>query len=160
MKKSQLCWDFLLTNKIFIYYMKCQVYKKEKLMARDQYVLTQRTAKHQHKKQLTQAEKYKVYCNLKKRVKKKSKDAYHDNGTEPEGLRLERIGSNIDKQVVYIVQYGTFNELLNKMGKETGFECLVYVTPSKLKRLYVNFANFKMYTESKNAYVGKKPQLS
>jgi hypothetical protein len=24
----------------------------------------------------------------------------------------------------------------------------------------VNFANFKMYTESKNAYVGKKPQLS
>lgn len=129
-------------------------------MAREHFVLTQRTAKHQHNKVLSPAEKYKVYCNLRKRVKKKSKDAYHDNGTEPKGLRLERIGSNMDRQVVYIVQYGTFNVLRNKMGKETGFECLVYVTPSKLKRLYVNFANFKMYTEPAKNYVGTQPQQS
>lgn len=128
-------------------------------MAREHFVLTQRTARHQHNKVLTLAEKNTVYRNLKKRVQKKSSDSYHDKGTEPVGLRLERTGSNLDRQVVYIVQYGTFQVLRNNLGKETGFECLVYVSPGKLKRLCVNLAKFKMYTESAKNYVGTQPQL-
>lgn len=122
---------------------------------RDYFYLTQRTDKPKHKKVLTETQKLKVYLNLKSRISKKSKDDYFYSGREPIGLRLERIGSNIDRQVVYIVNFGSFNILTDQDGREIGFECLVYTSPGKLKRLFVNKLKFKMYIESKSYYSKK-----
>lgn len=122
---------------------------------RENFYLTQRTDKKTHKKVLTDTQKLRVYLNLKSRIKKKSNDDYFYSGREPIGLRLERIGSNLDRQVTYIVGYDSFNIITDEKDREIGFECIVYTNPGKQKRLFVNKLKFKMYTESKTYYTKK-----
>jgi len=90
----------------------------------------------------------KLYTNFRKRVRKKSTDAFVDNCKNPVRLIININHPVMDTQESVLVEHNSFKPINNVSGTEIGFEAIVYSTVAGPKRSFLKFfKSGKGYTE-------------